>query len=89
MAAPIPDIGVGTLAMTMADRDGLIWLDGAMVPWRQAKVHVLTYTLHYKHGGFRAAPGLGDGAGYGHLSAGRAHRVAVPCSVDSITQFHV
>lgn len=30
-----------------ADRDGLIWLDGEMVPWRDAKVHVLTHALHY------------------------------------------
>lgn len=29
------------------DRDGLIWYDGAMVPWRDAKVHVLTHGLHY------------------------------------------
>lgn len=29
------------------DRDGLIWLDGTMVPWREAKVHVLTHALHY------------------------------------------
>ena len=29
------------------DRDGFIWLDGAMVPWREAKVHVLTHALHY------------------------------------------
>ncbi|MFN0218969.1 MAG: branched-chain amino acid aminotransferase [Hyphomicrobium sp.] len=29
------------------DRDGLIWLDGALVPWRDAKVHVLTHALHY------------------------------------------
>ena len=33
--------------MTMADRDGVIWLDGELVPWREAKVHVLTHTLHY------------------------------------------
>ena len=37
---------------TMADRDGLIWLDGEMVPWRDAKVHVLTHTLHYGMGVF-------------------------------------
>jgi len=36
----------------MADRDGLIWLDGEMVPWRDAKVHVLTHTLHYGLGCF-------------------------------------
>jgi len=29
------------------DRDGLIWMDGAMVPWRDAKVHVLSHALHY------------------------------------------
>jgi branched-chain amino acid aminotransferase len=34
------------------DRDGLIWLDGEMVPWRDAKVHVLTHTLHYGMGVF-------------------------------------
>ncbi len=37
---------------TMADRDGLIWLDGEMVPWREAKTHVLTHTLHYGMGVF-------------------------------------
>jgi len=36
----------------MADRDGLIWFDGEMVPWREAKVHVLTHTLHYSMGVF-------------------------------------
>ncbi len=29
------------------DRDGLIWMDGAMVDWRDAKVHVLTHAMHY------------------------------------------
>lgn len=29
------------------DRDGFIWLDGELVPWRQATVHVLTHALHY------------------------------------------
>ncbi|MFT7403461.1 branched-chain amino acid transaminase [Zhongshania sp.] len=38
--------------MSMADRDGLIWFDGEMVPWRDAKVHVLTHTLHYGLGVF-------------------------------------
>ncbi|MEJ2609991.1 MAG: branched-chain amino acid transaminase [Candidatus Thiodiazotropha sp.] len=37
---------------TMADRDGVIWLDGEMVPWREAKTHVLTHTLHYGMGVF-------------------------------------
>ena len=41
-----------TTPMTMADRDGVIWLDGEMVPWREAKIHVLTHTLHYGMGVF-------------------------------------
>ena len=35
------------LEPTFDDRDGVIWFDGAMVPWRDAKVHVLTHALHY------------------------------------------
>lgn len=45
--------------MAMDDRDGVIWLDGEWVPWRDAKVHVLTHTLHYGCGvfeGLRAYP---------------------------------
>lgn len=33
--------------MTMADRDGFIWHDGKLVPWREATIHVLTHSLHY------------------------------------------
>ena len=33
--------------MSMADRDGLIWYDGKLVPWREATTHVLTHSLHY------------------------------------------
>jgi branched-chain amino acid aminotransferase len=36
----------------MDDRDGVIWLDGDFVPWREAKTHVLTHTLHYGMGVF-------------------------------------
>jgi branched-chain amino acid aminotransferase len=38
--------------MSMADRDGVIWFDGELVPWREAQVHVLTHTLHYGMGVF-------------------------------------
>ena len=38
--------------MSMAVRDGFIWLDGELVPWQDAKVHVLTHTLHYGMGVF-------------------------------------
>ncbi len=38
--------------MSMADRDGVIWMDGELVPWREATTHVLTHTLHYGMGVF-------------------------------------
>ena len=37
---------------SMSDRDGKIWMDGQLVNWRDAKVHVLTHTLHYGCGAF-------------------------------------
>jgi len=40
------------LAPSLADRDGTIWMDGEMVDWRDAKIHVLTHTLHYGCGVF-------------------------------------
>ena len=36
----------------LSDRDGKIWMDGQMVEWRDAKIHVLTHTLHYGCGAF-------------------------------------
>jgi branched-chain amino acid aminotransferase len=38
--------------MSMADRDGKIWMDGTLVDWRDAKIHVLSHTLHYGCGAF-------------------------------------
>ncbi|RMH16192.1 MAG: branched-chain amino acid transaminase [Gammaproteobacteria bacterium] len=38
--------------MSMDDRDGVIWSDGKLLPWRDAKVHLLTHTLHYGMGVF-------------------------------------
>ncbi|WP_299729483.1 branched-chain amino acid transaminase [uncultured Endozoicomonas sp.] len=38
--------------MSFADRDGVIWLDGELIPWREAQTHVLTHTLHYGMGVF-------------------------------------
>ena len=38
--------------MSMSDRDGKIWMDGQLVEWRDAKIHVLTHTLHYGCGAF-------------------------------------
>ena len=33
--------------MSMANRDGFIWMDGKLIPWRDANIHVLTHSLHY------------------------------------------
>ncbi len=49
--------------MTMEDRDGLIWLDGELVPWREARVHVLTHTLHYGMGVFEGVRAYHTDAG--------------------------
>jgi len=43
---------MSALPSSMADRDGKIWMDGEMVEWRNAKIHVLTHTLHYGCGAF-------------------------------------
>ena len=50
------------------DRDGLIWMDGAMVPWRDAKLHVLSHGLHYASGVFE-----GERAYGGHIFMLRQH----------------
>ena len=49
--------------MNMADKDGVIWLDGELVPWREAKTHVLTHTLHYGMGVFEGIRAYKTGAG--------------------------
>ena len=38
--------------LSMDDRDGKIWMDGELVDWRDAKIHVLSHTLHYGCGAF-------------------------------------
>ena len=43
---------MSVLPPSMADRDGKIWMDGQLVDWRDAKIHVLTHTLHYGCGAF-------------------------------------
>jgi len=40
------------MTMNMHDRDGKIWMDGRLVEWRDAKIHVLSHTLHYGCGAF-------------------------------------
>ncbi len=72
------------------DRDGQIWLDGKMVPWRDANVHILTHGLHYGSAIFE-----GERAYGGVIFKGREHSerliksgemmdIPVPYSVDEI-----
>jgi branched-chain amino acid aminotransferase len=49
--------------MGMDDRDGVIWMDGEWVDWREAKVHVLTHTLHYGMGVFEGTRAYKTDAG--------------------------
>ena len=49
--------------MSMADRDGFIWYDGKLVPWRDATTHVLTHTLHYGMGVFEGVRAYETGSG--------------------------
>ena len=50
------------------DRDGKIWMDGALLDWREAKVHVLTHGLHYASSVFE-----GERAYGGVIFRGREH----------------
>ncbi|MGI9278485.1 MAG: branched-chain amino acid transaminase [Endozoicomonas sp.] len=49
--------------MSFADRDGVIWFDGKLVPWREAQTHVLTHTLHYGMGVFEGVRAYHTDAG--------------------------
>ena len=79
--------------MNMADRDGVIWLDGELVPWREAKTHVLTHTLHYGMGVFEGIRAYGTGAGTALLRLkdhtrrlfGSAHILNMPMPFDRET----
>jgi branched-chain amino acid aminotransferase len=48
---------------SMADRDGKIWMDGELVEWRDAKIHVLSHTLHYGCGAFEGVRAYNTGNG--------------------------
>jgi branched-chain amino acid aminotransferase len=74
------------------DRDGLIWLDGVLRPWREAKLHVLTHALHYGSAVFE-----GERAYNGHvfkltehsqrlLDSGRIMDMAIPWSLEQIDE---
>ena len=81
--------------MTLApfdDRDGWIWLDGDFVPWREAKLHVLTHGLHYASAVFEGARMYGGEIFELTQHTTRLHRSAeildftIPYSVAEIDQ---
>ncbi len=72
------------------DRDGFIWMDGALVPWREANVHILTHALHYASSVFE-----GERCYNGRIFKSREHSerllesgrlldMPIPWSVDQI-----
>jgi branched-chain amino acid aminotransferase len=61
------------------DRDGVIWMDGAFVPWREAKVHVLTHALHYASAVFE-----GERAYNGEIFKSAAHTERLLKSCDQL-----
>jgi branched-chain amino acid aminotransferase len=84
--------------MTMDDRDGLIWMDGEWVEWREAKVHVLTHTLHYGAGVFEGLRAYRAEQGtaifkleeHTHRLYRSAHilNMSIPFAKDEINQAH-
>ena len=75
---------------TFDDRDGFIWLDGKLVPWRDANVHVLTHALHYASSVFEGQRAYGGTIFKLHEHSERLHNSArllgfeIPWSVDEI-----
>ncbi len=74
------------------DRDGFIWMDGAMVPWREAKVHVLTHALHYGSCVFEGERAYGGKIFKSREHSERLHRsgellgFTIPYSVDALEE---
>lgn len=72
------------------DRDGHIWFDGTMLPWRDAQIHVLTHGLHYASCVFEGERIYNGAIFKSHEHAVRLRRSAtllgfdIPCSVDDI-----
>ena len=83
----------------LSDRDGKIWMDGQMVDWRDAKIHVLTHTLHYGCGvfeGVRAYNGANGTAIFRleeHtqrlLNSAKILRMVIPFTKEQIMQAQV
>ncbi len=84
--------------MSMADRDGQIWFDGRMVDWRDARIHVLTHTLHYGMGVFEGVRAYQTSAGTAIFrladhtrrlfNSAKIFQMKMPYTFDTIVQAH-
>ncbi|WP_303786926.1 branched-chain amino acid transaminase [Azovibrio restrictus] len=82
--------------MSMADRDGFIWYDGKLVPWRDATTHVLTHSLHYGMGVFEGVRAYKTEAGTAIFrlkehtdrlfNSARIFQMAMPFDKDTINE---
>ena len=82
--------------MSMADRDGFIWQDGKLVPWREATTHVLTHSLHYGLAVFEGvrAYNTADGTAIFRLAehtqrlinSGKIYMMDIPYSKDELME---
>ncbi|MGR3716272.1 MAG: branched-chain amino acid aminotransferase [Thermohalobaculum sp.] len=74
------------------DRDGFIWMDGDLVEWRSAKVHLLTHALHYGSAVFEGERAYGgrifksEQHSQRLLESGKAMDIPIPYTVDEIEQ---
>jgi len=71
--------GIETMALGYDDRDGKIWMDGALVDWRAANVHVLTHAMHYASSVFE-----GERAYGGKIFESRRHSERLRYSANCI-----
>ncbi len=85
--------------MSMADRDGSIWYDGKMVPWRDATTHVLSHSLHYGLAVFEGVRAYATARGPAifrlreHtqrlINSGKIYHMNVPYSLDELMQAQI
>ena len=85
--------------MSFDDRDGYIWMDGEFVDWRDAKVHVLTHTLHYGVGVFEGVRAYETDKGPAIFrlkrhterlfQSAKIMGMEIPFSMDEINQAHI
>lgn len=82
--------------MSMSDRDGKIWMDGQLVEWRDAKIHVLSHTLHYGCGAFEGVRAYNTAQGPAIFrlrehterlfNSGKILRMKIPFSLEQVMQ---